>query len=120
MFHLAAEQGLASAQLNIGMRHYFGEGVQRDYHEAAQWFRLAAEQGNTGAQYNLGLMYGIGNGVSKDLVSAHIWFNISHTNGADLAGEFRDDTEKDMTREQIAEATRRAKVCMASDYQDCD
>jgi hypothetical protein len=32
----------------------------------------------------------------------------------------RDKLEKEMTPEQIADATKRAKVCMSSDYQDCE
>ncbi len=44
-FRLAAEQGLAIAQYNLGVMYNNGEGVPEDMAEAARWLRLAAEQG---------------------------------------------------------------------------
>ncbi len=43
-----------------------GEGLPKNYVEAARWFRKAAEQGNGFAQNNLGVMYAQGQGVAKD------------------------------------------------------
>jgi len=37
-----------------------------------------------------------------------MWWNTASVNGFEAAGQIRDDTEKEMTREQIADATRRA------------
>ena len=54
---LAAEQGYASAQYNLGLMYNNGNGVPQDYAEAVKWYRLAAEQGDADAQYNLGNMY---------------------------------------------------------------
>ena len=45
-YRLAAEQGLAEAQYNLGHCYYNGIGVEQDYSEAAKWYRLAAEQGD--------------------------------------------------------------------------
>jgi uncharacterized protein len=56
-FRLAAEQGVAQAQYNLGIIYLNGLGVPQDYAETAQWFRQAAEQGLAQAQYNLGVMY---------------------------------------------------------------
>ena len=44
-YRLAAEQGYAKAQNNLGVRYENGEGVLQDYAEAMKWYRLAAEQG---------------------------------------------------------------------------
>ncbi len=44
-FRLAAEQGNANAQYNLGVMYQQGWGVPRDYKKAVKWFRLAAEQG---------------------------------------------------------------------------
>ena len=41
-FRLAAEQGLAQAQFNLGVLYYGGEGVEQNRAEAAKWYRLAA------------------------------------------------------------------------------
>jgi TPR repeat protein len=41
---LAAEQGYAEAQYNLGLAYYRGEWVMEDKAEAVKWIRLAAEQ----------------------------------------------------------------------------
>ena len=48
-YRLAAEQGDANAQYNLGVRYGAGEGVPPDDAEAVRWFRLAAEQGDATA-----------------------------------------------------------------------
>ena len=55
-YRLAADQGDASAQYNLGVMYHFGKGVPQNYAEAAKWYRLAADQGNANAQHSLGLM----------------------------------------------------------------
>ena len=44
-YRLAAEQGYAKAQFNLGLMYDFGEGVPEDDTEAVKWHHLAAEQG---------------------------------------------------------------------------
>ena len=120
-YRLAAEQGHAGAQSNLGVMYANGEGVLKDDAEAVRWYRLAAEQGHAGAQYNLGLMYAKGEGVLKDSVLAHtVAANIAGANGNEAARELRDSLERDMTRAEVSRATELARVCMASDYQDCE
>jgi len=115
-----AAQGVASAQYNLGWMYAQGRGVAQDHAEAVRWYRLAAEQGVAGAQDNLGLMYYLGDGVAQDYVSAHMWANIAAANGTERARELRDTVASKMTPADISEAQRRARVCMASGYQDCD
>jgi len=43
-YRLAADQGNASAQYNLGVMDGNGEGVLQDYVEAHMWFNLAAAQ----------------------------------------------------------------------------
>jgi len=62
---------------SFGMRSFDGHGVQRDYFEAANWFRMAAEQGHAKAQYNLAVMYHIGQGVSQDYPEAAQWYRMA-------------------------------------------
>ena len=119
-FRLAAEQGNANAQFNLGVMYANGEGVLKDEAEALRWFRLAAEQGNANAQNNLGVMYFTGEGVLKDDVLAHMWSNIAGANGTASARKLRDRLERDMTRAEVSRATELARVCMTSDYQDCE
>lgn len=52
-YRLAAEQGDAGAQNNLGLCYQKGFGVPKDYTEAVRWYRLAAEQGFSYAQLRL-------------------------------------------------------------------
>ena len=61
-YRLAADQGYASAQSNLGIMYDEGRGVPQDYAEAVKWYRLAADQGDADAQINLGSMYANGQG----------------------------------------------------------
>ena len=53
-YRLAAEQGDAGAQFNLGGMYDSGEGVPQDYKTAAKWYRLAAEQGDADSQQQSG------------------------------------------------------------------
>ena len=48
-FRKAAEQGLASAQYNLGYFYYYGHGVPEDEDAAQYWMQKAAEQGDKDA-----------------------------------------------------------------------
>jgi len=49
---LAAEQGYASAQFNLGLMYYFGEGVIQNLVSAHMWLKISASQGNKDAIKN--------------------------------------------------------------------
>ena len=125
-YRLAAEQGDATAQYSLGFMYDNGRGVLKDEAEAVRWYRLAAEQGDATAQYSLGFMYAglmhaAGEGVlKKDSVLAHMWSNIAGANGNARARKLRDILEVGMTRAEVSRATELARVCMTSDYQDCE
>ena len=78
---LAAEQGAADAQYNVGVAYENGDGVPQDDVEAARWFRLAAEQGEARAQVNLGVMYDTGRGVPQDYAEAVRWYRLAAEQG---------------------------------------
>jgi len=118
-YRLAADQGNASAQYNLGVMYRRGDGVPQDYAEAIRWYRLAADQGNASAQYNLGIMYGQGQGVLQDNVMAHMWYNIASANGNDKSGEWRDERAGLMTPADISKAQAMARECMSSGYTKC-
>ena len=79
-----------------------------------RWFRLAADQGDAQAQYNLGMLYAKGQAGELDNVSAYMWFNLAAAHFPlsdvrhDTAVASRDLLAKQMTREQVAEAQKRA------------
>ena len=109
LFRLAAEQGLALGQLHLGSMYLNGQAVRQDLKEAERWFRLAAEQGDAYAQFNLGRIYEEGTGAPQDYVQAHVWFNLASTSGHPGGATSRDTVARKMTRDQIAEAQRRAR-----------
>ncbi len=46
LYRLAADQGYAFAQSNLGIMYEQGRGAAKDEREAVRLYRLAAEQGN--------------------------------------------------------------------------
>ena len=124
-YRLAAEQEDAQAQFNLGVMYDKGEGVAEDNAEAVRWYRRVAEMGNHEAQFMLAVMYASGEGVLQDYVAAYMWFNIAKSTGGldvmqDMAMKARDNIAKRMTALNISEAQRRARICLESDYKDCD
>ena len=73
-YTLAADQGFAPAQNNLGTMYAEGRGVDKDEKHAIELFTLAADQGDAKAQYGLGLMYAEGRGVEKSVSKAkELW-----------------------------------------------
>jgi TPR repeat protein len=81
LYRLAAEQGLAGAQNNLGLMFENGEGVAQDYAEAARLYRLAAEQGLAEAQKCLGNMFYNGEGVAQDYAEAARLYRLAAEQG---------------------------------------
>ena len=84
-FRLAADQGDADAQLNLGYMYEYGRGVRQDPAEAARWYRLAADQGDAVAQTNLGILYEYGRGVRQDPAEAARWYRLAADQGDAVA-----------------------------------
>ena len=76
-----AEQGISSAQYNLGLMYVNGNGVTQDYKEAVKWFRLAGGQGYISAHYSLGLMHERGQGVMQDYEEAVKWYRLAAEKG---------------------------------------
>jgi len=117
---LAAEQGNAAAQFNLGLNYQYALGVRQNYENAFVWYELAAEQGHSGAQLNLGLMYDEGIGVEEENVLAHMWYNISAENGNAQGAISRDLVGREMTPEDVLAALDLAHKCIKSNYRHCE
>ena len=76
-----AEKGDANAQNELGVRHYSGQGVKKNFNEALQWFTKAAAQEHPKAQYNLGVHCEKGEGVFENDKEAVKWFTKSAAQG---------------------------------------
>jgi len=81
LYRLAADQGNASAQNNLGFMHQNGQGVPQNDVEAVRLYRLAANQGNASAQSNLGFMHYDGRGVPQSDVEAVRLFRLAADQG---------------------------------------
>jgi TPR repeat protein len=80
-WRLAADQGHANAQSNLGGMYKNGRGVPQDHTEAVNLFRLAADQGNAVAQCILGSIYLAGEGVPQDFTKAAHLFKLAADQG---------------------------------------
>jgi hypothetical protein len=69
-----AAKGDAKAQIRLGILYANGQGVTKDYSQAALWYRKAAEQNDAGAQVLLGILYDDGKGVPQDSAQATLWW----------------------------------------------
>lgn len=73
-FKASAEQGNPQAQLNYGLMHINGDGVEKDREKALFWITSAAEKGNSEASYFLGDLYTDGSVIGRDPEQAAKWF----------------------------------------------
>lgn len=72
-----AEKGYSSAQCVLGMKYWFGDGVEEDIKKAAMWFMKAADQKNQTAVRNLADLY---NSI-HDEKNAMRWYKIGSEMG---------------------------------------
>ena len=70
MTMLAAEEGYAGAECNVGYHYHHGVGVEASEASARLWYARSAAKGDLMAQFNLGLMYAFGDGGAVDLGEA--------------------------------------------------
>ena len=111
-----AEQENVSAQFNIGLMYKQGQGILKNFSEAAYWFQMAAKQGDPQAQLELASLYQMGRGILENPTYAYMWHAIGKANG----GNSPLNMSSYVSKEERAQALRLAKKCMESNYQDCD
>ena len=116
---LAAEQGDAVSQNNLGWMYDKGNGVMQNYQTAFKWYKRSSEQGWPVAQFNLGWLYSKGHGVDKDLVRAYMWWHNSGTLGYDHARKHKRLLEKELKPVALAKAKYLARECGIKKYKEC-
>jgi TPR repeat protein len=85
-FRLAAEQGNAKAQFELGGIYCWFMGGRENEEKGMHWFEKAAEQGLVDAQYELGYMYSTGWCVPEpDVAEALKWYTRAAEQGHLLA-----------------------------------
>jgi len=105
----AQVSGELRAQYNLGDLYLRGEGVPHDESTAFAWFHKAALGGHAEARIMLGSMYAAGRGTPADSAAAYMWLSLAVLQGDSRANAQLDVLRSQMTREQIMEATGRAR-----------
>ena len=83
-------------------------------------FQALAQYGSSWSQYILGGYYLYGSGSTlQDFTLAHMWFNVAASQGHRRAAAVLDVLTKDMSADQIAEAQKLARECVAKNYKGC-
>ncbi len=99
--HMAAEQGLLLAQLDLGFAYLQGKWLPQNFRLAESWFRQAAQQGSTMAKHTLGMMYESGQTfVGKIDAAAYFWYILAAADGDSDAREARDGLAQRLTKTQ--------------------
>lgn len=80
-----AEDGNARAQVELGFKYYYGNGVPKNHTEAARWISKAAQQGDVGGEFALAGLYNRGEGVVKDVVEEGKWLTKASQHGDKMA-----------------------------------
>lgn len=76
-----ARQGRPAEQNLLGLLFQHGHGVNRDYQEAARWFREAINHDYIDAVHNLGVMLYQGLGADRDYEAALRYFKVASDHG---------------------------------------
>jgi TPR repeat protein len=81
------DEGDAEMQFALGLMYSSAAEADRDFVQAARWYRKAADQDHTLAQFNLGIMFASGQGVPRDEALALTWTHRA-AEGGDAGAQF--------------------------------
>lgn len=119
----AADQGFTPAQSKVGELYYETGKSQSDYARAFHYLGQAVHARSAQAADDIGWLYEEGLGVPKDKSMAYAWFRIAASQSGDAKSSiFVADLEtlrRVMSPEEISDAEKRAKECIAADYVGC-
>jgi TPR repeat protein len=87
-FQLAASEGSAAAERQLGFMYYRGTGFAQSDAEAVAWFERAAARGDLQSQINLGRMYENGLSVPQSDTRSAYWYGLAAEQG-DRTSQFR-------------------------------
>ncbi len=80
-FRALADQGHRQASYNVAVMYRKGQGVKRDFAQAAKWYRVSAEKGYAKAQLGLGALYAVGRGIARNDAEAVKWWLLAAQSG---------------------------------------
>mgnify|MGYP003340151896 CR=1 FL=1 len=123
---VAAVSRVAAALLNAGaaLAGDLEDGAaaieKQDYKTARRLITPLAQKNNRDAQRIMGFMYMYELGLPQDYVKAYMWWSLAAAKGDGKSGEYRDTVAKMLSKEQIADAKKRASDCVARKFKGCD
>ena len=104
----AAEQGDPNDQLQLGMMYLQGVAGEPDMAKGLKWLNRSAQQGYADAQMRLGAVLAEAEDIEDHLVLAYKWVHLASMQGTENAGPTLAGLALQMTKDQIADARRRA------------
>lgn len=106
-----AENGNADFQCVLGYCYNDGEGVERNYEKAFEWFKKAAEQGHAQAQFCVADSYLCGTGVDENYTKAMEWMAKAAENDNFYAHNyFNERSEKTIDIEYVRESAENGDI----------
>jgi TPR repeat protein len=112
-YRMAADQSHSLAQFNLAVMYAAGQGVPRDEAQSRLWMQKAADRGDAGAQYNMGMRHhrasldGRPEAAPECRILAYKWLQLAAAQGYRGSEEARSFVALNMTREDVADASRR-------------
>ena len=98
LYEMAARQGHAVAQYNLGQMYYLGQGFEQSYEKAEEYYEAAARQGHADAQAKLGGLYANDEGVEQSDEKAREWWMKAAEQGLEEAIKGLQQLDKDEGR----------------------
>lgn len=80
-----AKKGDPKAQYSLAVRYHNGQDGEKNYEQAAFWYRKAADQGHVKAAFYLGVLYQNGKGVEQNYQESEKLFMSAADSGYDKA-----------------------------------
>ncbi len=119
-YQVAALQGLPKAESGLAEIYAEGRGTAKNLTESARWYKRAAMQGYGTAQHQIGVYYANGTGVKTDLIKAYKWLSLASAQGVIEAIADRDETRRNLSKDQISMAQRTASIFNAIPHYNTD
>ena len=104
----AADDGNTYAQLNTGLRYYYGEGVVKNHNVANSYFLMASHSGNAEAQNYLAQNRVLQNPDNYDKLFVAKWFNIAAISGNKQAKKNLENLLKNLSSSEMEQAEKAA------------
>lgn len=115
-YRKSADAGKPDAVFTMGVVYEGGIGVPRNGKESFAWYKKSADRGFYPGQLKVANMYAKGQGVPKDPAASYLWYAIAERFTPRAGNDrfeipiIKDKLSAMMTKEQIADADRKAKA----------